>query len=153
MRLVLSSFISLLVSTSVVAQDDYKDYLQTRNTPNWVYKLFISKNLKDRYELSFKLNPFYLRGDLNGDSKPDITILVTERNSGKKGILICHYGTGETFILGAGNKFGNGGDDFSWLDIWQIYPYQLVREHIDKVEGRDLARDAIYGKRVNRQAL
>ena len=29
--------------------------------------------------------------------------------------------TGKATILGAGNGLGNGGDDFKWMDSWQVY--------------------------------
>ena len=68
------------------------------------------------------MNPFYLRGDFNGDGKPDIAVLVGNKRSSKFGIAICHGGKNEVFLVGAGTDFGNGGDDFSWIDVWQVYP-------------------------------
>jgi hypothetical protein len=29
--------------------------------------------------------------------------------------------TGKMTILGAGMGIGNGGDDFEWMDFWQVY--------------------------------
>ena len=37
----------------------------------------------DRLEISRRMNPFYLRGDFNGDGKLDYVVLVKERKSGK----------------------------------------------------------------------
>jgi hypothetical protein len=67
------------------------------------------------------MNPFYLRGDLNGDSKTDVAVLVKQRSTGKLGIAIIHSATDKVIILGAGNSIGNGGDDFEWMDSWEIY--------------------------------
>jgi hypothetical protein len=47
----------------------------------------------------------------------DVVVLVKERSTGKVGIAIVHGTTGKVTILGA----GNGGDDFEWMDSWQVY--------------------------------
>jgi hypothetical protein len=67
------------------------------------------------------MNPSYLEGDFNGDGKMDTAVLVKERSTGKYGIAIVHGKTGKVAILGAGNGIGNGGDDFEWMDSWQVY--------------------------------
>jgi hypothetical protein len=73
------------------------------------------------YELSFRVNPFYLRGDFIGDGKADIAVLVKQRSTGKLGIAIITGATDKVTIVGAGNAIGNGGDDFEWMDTWQVY--------------------------------
>src|SRR5438067_11268282 len=67
------------------------------------------------------MNPFYVRGDFNGDSKIDVAVLVKQRSTGKLGIAIVHGATEKVTILGAGIGIGNGGDDFEWMDSWQLY--------------------------------
>jgi hypothetical protein len=87
----------------------------------------ISKGpLAKDYEVSFHLNPFYLRGDFNGDGEVDIAVLVKQRSTRKVGIAIIHGGTSKIAILGAGAPLGNGGDDFTWMDYWQVYPKGYV---------------------------
>jgi hypothetical protein len=73
------------------------------------------------YDLSFRMNPSSLEGDFNGDGKKDVAVLVKERSTGKLGIAIVHGTTGKVTILGAGIGIGNGGDDFEWIDSWQVY--------------------------------
>jgi len=77
--------------------------------------------LAKKYEVSFHVNPFYLRGDFNGDGKIDLAVLVKQRSTGKVGIAIIHESTNKVTILGAGTAIGNGGNDFEWLDTWQVY--------------------------------
>jgi hypothetical protein len=77
--------------------------------------------LGKEYELSFHMNPFYLRGDFNGDGKTDIAFLVKQRSTGKLGIAIINGATDKVTVVGAGNAIGNGGDDFEWMDSWQVY--------------------------------
>lgn len=74
----------------------------------------------DAYALSSRLNPWHLQADFNGDGTPDVAVLLREKASQKHGILIVHLGVGEHFILGAGEPLGSGGDDFAWMDVWQV---------------------------------
>ena len=115
--------IILLVLTSLAtAQDNAPVSTQLLNVPQSVIELFKSNKLDQQYDFSFKLNPFYLRGDFDGDSKPDIAILVSQKTTNKIGIAICHSASGRIFIVGAGRSLGNGGDDFGWMDVWQVFP-------------------------------
>ncbi len=64
-----------------------------------------------------------LRLDIDGDGRIDWAVLVEEAAGGRsrKGIGLF-LGSGETFLFGAGATFGNGGDDFDWLDAWRVVP-------------------------------
>ena len=62
-----------------------------------------------------------MHGDFNGDGKIDVAVLVKQRSTGKTGIAIIDGVTNMVTILGAGTAVGNGGDDFEWMDTWQIY--------------------------------
>jgi hypothetical protein len=98
----------------------------------------------DRYVLDSWLNPFYVQGDFNGDESLDTAVLVRERETNKAGILIAHGGVDESFILGAGNAFGNGGDDFSWLGAWYVMEsYWLVFD-----EDELVSHDALYVEKL-----
>lgn len=103
-----------------------REWIQEQNVPRWVRELFAAKKLDEKYEFSFRLNPFYLRGDFNGDKIPDVAIIVKEKKSGKFGIAIVHGGNHQVFVIGAGRKIRNG-DDFDWMNIWGIYPNGGVR--------------------------
>ena len=89
--------------------------------PDAVKRALTSWPTGKRYDLSFHMRPSYLEGDFNGDGKMDAAVLVKERSTGKTGIAIVHGTTGKVTILGAGVGIGNGGDDFEWMDSWQVY--------------------------------
>jgi len=55
-------------------------------------------------------NPYYLRGDFDGDGRPDYALRVRRSGSGT-GVLICG-GNGAAFLLGA----GLGGKRFSDME-------------------------------------
>ena len=68
---------------------------------------------------SLALNPFYLRGDFDGDGKADIAVLVRKKDSGKAWNRVCHGDKKEVLVVGAWTIIGDGGDD-SWMDAWQV---------------------------------
>jgi hypothetical protein len=72
------------------------------------------------------INPSYLTADFNGDSNLDTAFAVIINN--KKGIKIKHGKTNEIHLIGAGIDFGNGGDDFNWVDKWKLVTEKTTYE-------------------------
>ena len=99
-----------------------------------VKKTLTNGSLGKQFDLSFRMNPSYL-GDFNGDGKMDVAVLVKERSTGKLGIAIVHGTTGKVTILGAGIGIGNGGDDFQWMDSWQVYSKTHAAHAIPRLRG------------------
>jgi hypothetical protein len=99
---------------------------QSHNIPEAIERAITNGRLPKEYDVSFRVNPSYLGGDFNGDGKIDVAVLVTQRSTGKLGIAIIHGATDKVAILGAGVGIGNGGDDFEWMDYWQVYPKDRV---------------------------
>src|SRR6266705_3338513 len=125
------AFTLLLPITIAVAELAAKDHaqsqtagalVQTNDIPESVQTAITNGALGKKYAVSFHLSPFYLRGDFNGDGKIDVAALVKQRSTGKLGIAIIPGGASKAAILGAGAPLGNGGDDFDWMDNWQVYP-------------------------------
>jgi len=90
--------------------------------------LEISKCLKDfqgRYQIDYRMNPFYLRADFDKDGSPDYAVLITETATKKQGFAVC-FGDEKkkTVILGAGVTVKlEGGfrfDDLDTFDVWDI---------------------------------
>jgi len=89
--------------------------------PQAINKAIANGSLAKEYELSLRVNPLYLCGDFNGDGKADIAVLVKQHSTGKLGIAIINGATDKVTVVGAGNAIGNGGDNFEWMDSWQLY--------------------------------
>lgn len=87
--------------------------------PAWAAKPWAAASAANHVELFAGLNPFYQRGDFDGDGRADLALLVRDKATGKIGILVLHR-VGKPVLLGAGRAFGNGGDDFAWLDQWSV---------------------------------
>jgi hypothetical protein len=117
-------------------------YSQSKNLPLWVKDEFNKKELNKKYDFGTYLTPSFLIADLDGDKGSDAVILIVEKKSSKKGVLIIHKNS-RYYILGAGNEFGNGGDDFKWANKWNILSKKTVYETIiDEKTG-----DIIGGKK------
>jgi hypothetical protein len=125
----------------MTAQVGNQKWINEENTPLWVKTIFSQKKLNKKYSFSYNLNPFYQRGDFDGDGKIDIAILVTEIKTGKRGIAVCHQGTYQVYFLGAGTLIGNGGDDFKWMDVWSVFPKDQVN-----IEGGESATPQLIGE-------
>lgn len=103
--------------------------------PAWSVKVF-SQKLNARYELVQKLEPSFYVGDFNGDGKSDVALLIKEKSTAKVGIAIVEGGERKIKIVGGGNSFGNGGDDFSWMDVWSIrHTGKVDRLYVAKTEA------------------
>jgi hypothetical protein len=135
----------LLVSTpsGAVGPDDL-DFVTASSLPSpvWAALRADSERLAP-YMLSAHLNPYYLQGDFNGDAQVDTAILVNERATGKAGILLLHGPAGPGIVLGAGKSFGNGGDSFSWMDAWYVYPMSAVERGASEGVPPQLLGDAL----------
>jgi hypothetical protein len=71
-----------------------------------------------QYDISRHLPTYFVEGDFDGDTKADLAVLVRRQADEKFGIaVLLRTGTKAKF-MGAGTKFGNGGDDFRWMDTW-----------------------------------
>ena len=94
---------------------------QPHDTLEAIKRAIANGSLPKNYEISFRVNPFCLRGDFNSDGNIDVAVLVKHCSTGKLGIAIVHGGTNKVTILDAGTAIGNGGDDFEWMDTWRLY--------------------------------
>jgi hypothetical protein len=130
------------LSASAAGPDDLPFPLSSSLPPS-VLRVLENDKRAERYALVAHLNPFYLHGDFNGDRRTDTAVLVKNKDSGKLGIAIIHSGANSAVILGAGRKFGNGGDDFRWMDAWHLYPRAPVSRGADERPPPTLSGDAL----------
>lgn len=105
------------------------------NLPADVNQSFYSLNLSTKYQLSAFLKPAYLQADFNKDGIKDIAILIIEKTTKKRGIILIHGGSNSYYIFGAGSNFGNGGDNFDWLKGWSLYKEKVAYETTFTKEG------------------
>ena len=87
--------------------------------PSWAEQMWLTLSRSSNLQLSTRLNPCTWRGDFNGDGRADLALLVTHTESKKEGIAFLLQGR-KPLVVGAGTDFGNGGDDFSWMDLCYV---------------------------------
>jgi hypothetical protein len=74
------------------------------------------------------INPYYLRGDFDGDGKVDYALQVRSKKSSINGLLIC-AGNGSLFLLGSGiggSLFTDVEDDNFTSSNWSVYTKEDV---------------------------
>jgi hypothetical protein len=103
----------------------------------------VEDHLLKRFRVSTRINPFYLHGDFDGDGQFDTALLIEERSSGKSGVAILQGKSNRMAVIGAGQAFGNGGDNFSWMDAWYVYRRSPVRRGADGKTPPKLRGDAL----------
>jgi hypothetical protein len=103
--------------------ENQKTFLFQANLPEEIYRFYDQPKIRSAYAIRADLNPFYLRGDFDGDQIQDCALSIVERTTGKKGILIYHTGTRAFYVVGAGKSLsgGKGGDDYDWMEAWKVY--------------------------------
>ena len=54
------------------------------SVPDEISRRFMIEDLWSRFDLSERINPFYLRADLDGDGHPDYIVLVNEKATNRE---------------------------------------------------------------------
>jgi hypothetical protein len=100
--------------------------------PSWARSTVERFESRRRLALSNRLDPDFLEADFNGDGRNDLAVLVSGVENRKDGILIVFRDQAKVMLLGAGVPFGNGGDDFSWMDVWSVHPRRPIERGAGK---------------------
>ena len=103
--------------------------------PDWFATSFKRQKLNEIYRINNNLTPVYLQADFNGDGLTDIVVPVVEKRTTKKGIMLMHSGTNKYFVFGAGIRFGNGSDDFTWAKGWKLYNKRVANTTVFNSDG------------------
>jgi hypothetical protein len=137
----------MLITTIAFAQDSHRDWVQHQNIPPEVLQAFRTSGLDSTYEISFHLNPFYLRGDFNGDKSTDYAVLVQRKSNGKVGIAVVLGRSATITVCGAGYIVG-GSDNFNWMDAWCVYTKGPTHQGATELPPPALKGDALLVKKL-----
>jgi hypothetical protein len=114
--------------------------------PETIKANFVAKNLASKCEVSPSASPCYLRGDFDGDGKPDFAVAVRQRGNGKTGIIVCNSRNNLCTVLGAGQTF-EGQDSLDWMDLWSVYKKGPVQIGVGEGTPPKLIGDAILAEK------
>ena len=148
-RLTKITLISLFLSISLFAGQPAQE-ARYDDLPKGVYTALVGSGFFDAYEVYFGMAPFFQRGDFNGDGEFDIAIQVISKTSRKRGIAFLHHNDLNFHVIGAGKKFEDLGDDFSWLSKWRIDAYTLKTSNINEraealiLDNPDFPKSLVY---------
>ena len=111
----------------------------------------------EAYSLSSRINPFYLRGDFDGDGKSDYAVLVVSKKDQSRGIAIWLSSQKKFLVLGASHAFRLGAErtaDFDVIDTWQVYGKKPVERGVGTGPPPKLIGEAILvGKKESASGL
>ncbi|MCC7708306.1 hypothetical protein [Janthinobacterium sp. GW460W] len=110
--------------------------------PVWATQQLDSLAKREAIEVNARVNPFVLRGDFDGDGKGDLAILIKNKDSKKEGIVFLFRQKTAPLIVGAGHALSSGGDDFAWLEVWQVED-KGSRQHSYHEKSLSLKTDGI----------
>ena len=130
-------------------QSDYINLVWSSNMPDDLRYFYNQEKIQTAYKINKNLNPFYLRGDFDGDKKIDYALAVIESKNDKKGILIYHPATKKYFLAGAGKSIPNGhGDDYPWMDAWEVSDEKIIEQGIKELKPPKLIGEAILVQKL-----
>lgn len=136
------SSLALLPILGLGASTEDLPFEVSSSLPDYVVQRLSARSLQG-FVLTARLNPYYLQGDFDGDGRRDTALLIKNKVSGKIGIAVLQSSRPEPFILGAGTSTGGGGDNFNWMDAWQVQLRGPVGQGADETPPPRLKGDAL----------
>ncbi len=131
--------------------------IDLENLPLDMLTQFTMGPFAESYSIDGRINPFYLRGDFDGDGHPDYAILVVAKKDRSRGIAIWLSSQKKIFVLGAGQPFKINGDesaDLDFLNVWRVYEKRPVEPGVEAGPPPKLIGEAILaGKRESANGL
>jgi len=140
-HLLVALMLSLLCNCDARTQQ-----VNLENTPSAIATSFVLGPLSKLYEIDGSINPFYLRGDFDGDGRPDYAVRIRSIQNHKIGIAIWLTSRKNFVILGAGKPFKMNDQevtDFQGMDTWQVYGKGPVESGVEAAPPPRLRGEAI----------
>ncbi len=130
-------FLVLLFMTSIAmgqnrAQSVYESMVQAFDPV--LLRQAEDRGLYDReaYPVLRAMNPFFLRGDFNGDGEQDLAFWVQNRKTNQRGVAIVHSTLEQLFMFGAGKPrpapLAEAASEIR-VDAWHLVPAGDIESH------------------------
>ena len=141
-----SQTLCLLLCALTLPRPSYPQNIPSENIPQQLSLQLGTGQFAKLYDLDASINPFYLRGDFDGDGKTDYAIRIKSIATHEAGIAIWMSSRHRFVVLGASRPFKmNDGTitDFRDLDVWQVYGRRPVEKGVDAGPPPRLLAEAI----------
>lgn len=131
--------------------------VEAENIPNEILEAVELGQFAETYVIDTSLNPFYLRGDFDGDGKIDYALRIKSKANNSSGIAIWLSSVRKFTVLGSGTPFKVANSQVSNLDFlntWQVYGRRPVERGVAAGPPPRLVGEAILaGKRGSASGL
>jgi hypothetical protein len=142
-RAIATAFMSLLLTASACCAQE----VQSENIPNEILMPVGQGHFATLYALDSSINPFYLRGDFDGDGRPDYAVRIKSKTGSESGIAVWLSSLHKFMVLGAGVPFRVSGTTVKSLDFlntWQVFSKGAVERGVESGPPPQLKGDAIW---------
>jgi hypothetical protein len=116
------------------------------NVPDEIREAVGSGRFSEMYDLDGSINPFYLRGDFDGDGKPDYAFRIKSTSSHSIGIAVWLSSLHRFVVIGAGIPFrfsGSTATNLDFLNTWKVYGRKPVEQGVEAGPPPHLIGEAI----------
>lgn len=141
-------FIAMVLAGGIPVSEEQGVWEQEQNIPPIVWRAIGSLQPESVYVCSYHVNPFYLRGDFDGDAVADYAVLIKNTINGKIGLALVSGTSNRVDILGAGALAFGRMDDFNWLNAWYVYPKGKVEQGVTELPPPTLIADALMVEKL-----
>lgn len=152
-RLFAITFLSLLLGAPASGVQQ----VQTENIPNAILMQVEQGHFASAYSLDGSINPFYLRGDFDGDGRPEYALRIKSKAGSDSGIAVWLSSLRKFVVLGAGVPFkvsGTSVTSLDFLNVWQVFGKAAVERGVEAGHPPQLKGDAfLAGKSESASGL
>jgi len=120
--------------------------IETENVPAEILEPVEQGQFARSYVLDGSINPFYLRGDFDGDGRPDYAVRIKAKAGSDAGIAIWLSSLHKFKIIGAGVRFKVSGTtvtSLEFLNTWQVFGKAAVERGVESGPSPQLKGDVI----------
>jgi hypothetical protein len=149
--------LSILITIVFGGLRSWSQQVEPENVPHEVAEAVGLGSFAHTYKIDGTMNPFYLRGDFDGDGRPDYAIRIRSKVGNSSGIAIWLSSLKTLHILGAGIPFTVSRlavKNLDFLNTWEVYGKRPVEHSVESGPPPRLLGEAILaGKRESASGL
>lgn len=151
------SFVGAILLLVLCSFRGWAQEVDIENIPDDILEAVELGQFAQSYTLDSSMNPFYLRGDFDGDGMIDYAVRIRAKTTKESGIAIWLSSLHRFVFLGAGTSLkvsGSATANLDFLNTWQVYGKKPVERGVESGPPPHLVGEAILvGKRESASGL